>query len=430
MEDGSYLDNGNCMDCKSKFEHCTKCDKNECKTCETNYKLDNGKCVPDCTKFFNENCTSCDELSCKTCKPNYDLVGNDCIANCPTKFGKNCLTCTTSLVGNDCIANCPTKFGKNCLTCTTSACTSCKTGYAINNDTCISCTEKFGTGCSECTTTGCSACKNGYILSNGTCSSCSDKFSSNCTACNSTACTACASGYVLGSSPTSASACISSECAEALARNTFCTGDNYMGICTKDNKAICVTRKNMGDSTTLTIPSRVNVVSVNQNTCLASSTNFCCWKGNTSGTNCNNLYGNYSGCYRTVCDKYAAAYICNSFRGGGKTWRLPTLNEMSNWIDYSNYAVNNPLQLCSTTPSHSLTYCGQEKFCLGSAHYYTGSDGERLNHGCTPPGVWSSEKIEGTVVDYGYYSMLEYPWIQYGGNATNGMSVRCVTDLY
>ena len=203
--DGSYLDNGNCVDCKSKFEHCTKCDKNECKTCETNYKLDNGKCVPDCTKFFNENCTSCDELTCKTCKPNYDLVGNDCIANCPIKFGENCISCTTTactgcksgykLSGNNCVADC-SRFSSSCTSCTISACTACKSGYALKNGVCTSCSSLFA-NCSTCSATKCNSCKSGYKLSGSSCVVNCAKFGYYCSTCTATACTSCSNYYTL-----------------------------------------------------------------------------------------------------------------------------------------------------------------------------------------------------------------------------------------
>ena len=337
--DGSYLDNGNCVDCKSKFEHCTKCDKNECKTCETNYKLDNGKCVPDCTKFFNENCTTCDELSCKTCKPNYDLVGNDCIANCPIKFGENCITCSD---------------------------------------------------------TACTACSGNYILSNGSCTTCSAKFGSSCTACNSTKCTTCANGYHL-----SGSTCVA---------DFSCSGSDFMQI-----GSLCVTRKNMGDGSTLPIPSGVTVANVNQ-TCNSSSSNKCCWKGATSGTDCNNNGGAYSGCNRTVCDWYAADYICKNFTAGGRTWRLPTKSEMSNWDTNSKGLGVNGLQLCDCWSGYSSAYCDLSNSCPGSS-----------NEDCDPFYVWSGT-VNGSSYAYFYY-LTNGSWIQNDLRRTYAFSVRCVTEL-
>ena len=370
--DGSYLDNGNCIDCKSKFEHCTKCDKNECKTCETNYKLDNGKCVPDCTKFFNENCTTCDELSCKTCKPNYDLVGNDCIANC-TKI-----------------------FGLACTNCTASACTTCTSGYAVKNGTCQSCSSLFS-NCSTCTATACSACSGNYILSNGSCTTCSAKFGSSCTACNSTKCTTCANGYHL-----SGSTCVA---------DFSCSGSDFMQI-----GSLCVTRKNMGDSSTLPIPSGVTVANTGQ-TCNSSGSNKCCWRGTTSGTSCNNDGGGaYSGCDRTVCDWYAADYICKNFTAGGRTWRLATTSEMSNWGANSKGLGVNGLQLCEYSSGYSSAYCNYSYFCPGS-----------YNDSCYPNSVWS-----GTVngLSYAYYYYLNRgSWIQNGHSRTGAFSVRCVTKL-
>ena len=143
-KDGKYPNGNTCTNCDTKYPNCATCDETKCKTCKTNYKLDNGKCVPDCTKFFNENCTTCDELTCKTCKPNYDLVGNDCIANCPTKFGSTCTSCTASactgcisgykLSGNTCVPDCNALFGANCTSCTASACATCTGGYELSSN--------------------------------------------------------------------------------------------------------------------------------------------------------------------------------------------------------------------------------------------------------------------------------------------------------
>ena len=369
--DGSYLDNGNCIDCKSKFEHCTKCDKNECKTCETNYKLDNGKCVPDCTKFFNENCTSCDELSCKTCKPNYDLVGNDCIANC-TKI-----------------------FALACTNCTASACTTCTSGYAVKNGTCQSCSSLFS-NCSTCTSSACSACSGNYILSNGSCTTCSAKFGSSCTSCTASACTACANGYHL-----SGTTCVA---------DFSCSGSNFMQI-----GSLCVTRRNMGDSTALPIPSGVTVANVNQH-CNAG-TQKCCWQGNTSGTDCDNTNGGaYSGCDRTVCDWYAADYICKNFTAGGRTWRLATSSEMSNWATNSKGLGVNGLQLCDAYSAYSSAYCNGSYGCSGPNGIW-----------CGPYNVWSGT-VNGSSYAYGYH-LNSGSWPQSNLYRTLPFSVRCVTEL-
>ena len=371
-KDGKYPNGNTCTNCDTKYPNCATCDETKCKTCKTNYKLDNGVCVPDCTKFFNENCTSCDELTCKTCKPNYDLVGNDCIANC-TKI-----------------------FGLACTNCTASACTTCTSGYAVKNGTCQSCSSLFS-NCSTCTPSACSACSGSYILSNGSCTTCSAKFGSSCTACNSTKCTTCANGYHL-----SGSTCVA---------DFSCSGSDFMQI-----GSLCVTRKNMGDSSTLPIPTGVTVANVNQ-TCNSSSSNKCCWKGATSKTACDNNGGEpYSGCDRTVCDWYAADYICKNFTAGGRTWRLATSSEMSNWATNSVGLGINGLQLCDNWSYYSSAYCDYSSSCPGSNSDW-----------CYPYYVWSGT-VNGSSVAYSYY-LGRGSWIQNNGYRTNAFSVRCVTEL-
>ena len=384
--DGSYLDNGNCIDCKSKFEHCTKCDKNECKSCETNYKLDNGKCVPDCTKFFNANCTSCDETKCMTCKPNYDLVGNDCIANCPTKFGDGCSTCSESactscaagykLSGTSCVIDCASKFGSDCRSCNENACTGCYYMYKLENGKCVmDCATHYGVGCTDCTTLGCLACASGYTMNND--------YKSGNPACN----------------------------------HPFCSGSDFIQV-----GNLCVTRKNMGDSSTLKIPSGVKVVTAGT-TCHSSNSNKCCWQGQTSFEgDCDNKDGTtYSTCNRTVCDHYAAEYICKNFKAGGYTWRLPTSDEMSNWDDFVYNTGKYGLQLCSSKEDSSPAYCyGHWHNCMSNNTNGWGF--------CSPENVWSSDYADATNV---YYYWLAYFW---GGPDTqerdfSANSVRCVTEL-
>ena len=370
-ETGKYPNGKTCADCDTKYDNCATCDETKCNTCKTNYKLDNGKCVPDCTKFFNENCTTCDELSCKTCKPNYDLVGNDCIANC-TKI-----------------------FALACTNCTASACTTCTSGYAVKNGTCQSCSSLFS-NCSTCTATACSACSGSYILSNGSCTTCSAKFGSSCTACNSTKCTTCANGYHL-----SGSTCVA---------DFSCSGSDFMKI-----GSLCVTRKNMGDSTALRIPSGVTVANVNQ-TCNSSSSNKCCWQGKTADYCDNENGGAYDGCRRTVCDWYAANYICKNFTAGGRTWRLATSSEMSNWATNSKGLGVNGLQLCDRWSGYSSAYCDNSYSCPGSCYDI-----------CNPRLVWSGT-VNGSSNAYNYY-LDSGSWGQNSSYRTYAFSVRCVTDL-
>ncbi len=266
-----------------------------------------------------------------------------------------------------------------------------------------SCADKIGAGCEMCDGNKCLKCASGYILKNGKCEEdCTSKFGANCTACTTSACTACASGYHI-SNASSNPACVA---------DFTCSGSDFMKI-----GSLCVTRKNMGDSSTLPIPSGVTVASVNQ-TCNSSSSNKCCWKGNTSGTNCDNANGGaYSGCNRTVCDWYAADYICKNFTAGGRTWRLATSFEMSKWGTNSIGKGVNGLQLCDYSSGYSSAYCDTPSSCPGS-----GGDV------CYPYRVWSGT-VPGLSYAY-YYALGSDSWGQLNnGYRPAAFSVRCVTEL-
>ena len=188
-----------------------------------------------------------------------------------------------------------------------------------------------------------------------------------------------------------------------------------MALCTTDNRLLCVTRKNMGDSTALAIPSGVNVVSTGTS-CSPSASNFCCWKGTTSGTDCdNNGGGAYSGCNRTVCDGYAARYICSNFTAGGRTWRLATSSEMSNWATNSKGLGVNGLQLCDRYSGYSSAYCNGSSSSPGSYNDY-----------CFPGSVWSGAVNGSTAYSY---NLNSGSWSQYNRSRRYPFSVRCVTEL-
>ena len=264
-----------------------------------------------------------------------------------------------------------------------------------------SCADKISAGCEMCDGNTCLKCDSGYILKNGKCEiDCASKFGSSCTACTTSACTACASGYHI-SNASSNPACVA---------DFSCSGSDFMQI-----GSLCVTRKNMGDSTALKIPSGVTVANVNQY-CTSSSSNKCCWKGATSGTDCNNNGGAYSGCNRTVCDWYAADYICKNFTAGGRTWRLATKSEMSNWGSNSIGLGVNGLQLCDWNSGYSSAYCDHSGSCPGSNDVW-----------CGPYFVWSGT-VDGSSNAYGYYLSID-SWRQGSNYRTGAFSVRCVTEL-
>ena len=307
----------------------------------------------------------------------------------------------------DLTTDCADKYGDYCTLCTSAGCIdcgiSCPDGEYMDtkNCICLPCKDKYGDDCEKCTEKKCLTCPDGeYLDSDDNCQSCSDKFS-NCATCTESECTSCADGYVL-TNPTSNTPC----------SNFNCSGEDFIQI-----GSLCITKKNMGDGTSLTIPSGVNVVNVNQN-CTSGSSNKCCWKGATSGAGCDNANGGaYSGCNRTVCDWYAADYICKNFTAGGKTWRLPTIEEISSWAaTYSIGLGTNGLQLCDCWSGYSSAYCSNLSGCPGS---YGGW--------CSPYHVWSGT-VNGSSTAY-YYYLRSGSWYQSNVYRTGAYSVRCVAEV-
>ncbi len=298
------------------------------------------------------------------------------------------------------------KFSSNCTLCSETTCVncnlSCPTGEYKDTKTCSckKCSDKYGADCQVCNETQCINCAdNEYADSDGNCKLCSTKFP-DCTSCDETKCTACKDGYILDSSnPTT-------PCT-----NFECNGDDFIQI-----GNLCVTKKNMGDGDKLTIPSGVNVVNAGTS-CTPSSSNFCCWKGNTSNTDCDNANGGgYSGCNRTVCDWWAADYICKNFNAGGYTWRLATTSEMSNWANNSVNKGVNGLQLCDSRSGYSSAQCRDTNSCPGSNGNW-----------CTPYNVWSGT-VDGSSYAYNY-SLISGGWSQGGLYRTLAFSVRCVAQM-
>jgi len=175
---------------------------------------------------------------------------------------------------------------------------------------------------------------------------------------------------------------------------------------------LCVTRKNMGDSYSLAIPTSVTVVSARNEYCYSVS-NKCCWKGETAGTSgkCDSANGGYSGCNRTICNYNAAKEICSKFKYGGKTWRLATRDEMRNWGNSSIGLKENGLMLCDTVQDFSSACCTiGSNDCSGSA-----------DNTCRPAVVWGADKNTSSTVNgiFGFSTAAE----------NYAYSVRCVTEM-
>ena len=406
-----------CKDCKETYgEDCEKCTEKKCLTCPDGQYLDSDNNCQLCSDKFT-NCAICTIDKCAVCENNYILNGNDCIADCNTLFGPNCTNCTINActackngyaLKNGTCQSCSSLFS-NCTACSASTCSACKSGYTLKNGKCEIDCSKFGANCTSCTTSACTACKSGFILKNGACTTCSALFGSNCTACTSDKCMACNSNYTLYNGN-----CLT-DCEIKLTKSTFCTGNDFIGVCTTNNKPLCVTGKNMGNSITLSIPSGVSIINADQN--CDTETQKCCWKGHTASLyNCNNDGGStYSGCERTVCNWDAADYICKNFKAGGKNWRLAKIDEMESWAKYSVGKAKG-LQLCDDSPGYSSAWCDRSNSCLGVSPY----------NNCYASHVWSGSFYYSNVY---YYELNEQNWEKYAAEKTSAFSVRCVTEL-
>ena len=295
---------------------------------------------------------------------------------------------------SDITADCE-KFGPNCNLCTSNFCLSCTGLNCADNEykdnatcTCKKCNKEYGEHCIECNSDKCSTCADGYYLDEkNKCSACNNKYS-NCLSCNKEECTSCINGYVIKNS----------NC-----EPFSCSGDNFIQV-----GNLCITKKNMGDADELAIPNGINIVNTGS-TCNSSNSNFCCWKGNTTNTCDNENGGTYSGCNRTVCDYYAADYICKNYNYGGYTWRLATTSEMSGWINSSIDLKANGLQLCDSTSGKLSALCANINNCSGS------SDGK-----CYPYHIWNATSN---------YYLMNGKWSQGNDSNLSAFSTRCVTEM-
>ena len=443
---GTYAESKSCTckDCSTLYSNCIECDSTKCTKCkDNNYYINNGKCeicpsnkicdginahdetyctnppagyfcegntIKKCIDKYNMYCATCNSSQCLSCNSTYYLSNGSCLpcssgcvqcinANYCTKCGNWVVLNTTT---HKCEKNC-NAYLSNCVDCTSATnCTRCYGGYYLNSGKCLSCTNIAN--CINCSSGSvCVACKTGYYVnSSNTCSKCTV---SNCARCNTDGtCESCNSGYYLSDDKKS---CIAND-------NKFnCSDSNFMRI-----GNLCVTRKNMGDSSTLKIPSTVTTVEANGDYCYSQS-DKCCWKGTTS-TGCNSSNGSYSGCNRTVCNYSAAQEICAKFNYAGKTWRLATGTEAQYWAQNIYGIGNNGLMFCNhgldSLINNSVTACNASALCLGSYANF-----------CHAFATWfggSTSSLYAYIVrmDTGNFT-LSSQTVLYGS------SVRCVTEM-
>ena len=298
------------------------------------------------------------------------------------------------------------KFNEKCKLCNENSCLICE--LKCNSDeykdekncTCKKCIEEYGENCTVCNENRCTSCPEGQYFdsSDETCKNCSNKFT-NCESCSENECSSCSVGLVL-ENPNSLN-----PCTEFL-----CGGDDFIQI-----GSLCITKRNMGDGPSLVIPNEINIVPTGT-TCVPSESNPCCWQGATSGTSCSVANGPYSGCNRTVCDWWAADYICKNFKIGGYTWRLPTKEEMKDWATESLYEGANGLQMCTSYSDEPWAQCSGSSVCPRTSGSL-----------CYTFQIWSST-ISSTSNPYYYY--LSYNWlVDKERTPSTPASIRCVAEV-
>ena len=440
-----------CEPCTNRGEKCLTCNANKCTKCDTGYGITKEGGCEICNKgyYSDKTCKPCPtgqyqnqeaKTSCINCPAGkyQDEEGQSLCKNSPSgsyvnsQGATNYTPCPTGQYQNQeaktsCI-NCPAgkyqdEEGQTlCKTCPAgkwseekaTSCTNCLAGYKCDGSGTITICQRgyyapLGSStCSLCpigTTSSkgsasCSSCPVGTTSSAGaaSCTSCSTLFE-NCTQCSPTECTACADNYELNNGKCELSGCPA----------------NTIEVDTGISK-LCVTQYNMGDKTEFPVNvSGVKVVSTGTN----CSANACCWQGKT-GDPCDSNNGDYSGCNRTVCTYYAAKIICNNLNYGGRSWRLPTRDEIPLFFP-STYSINigtSGLMLCDDEPGYGSAQCSGHNVCSGS---YTGK--------CYAREVWSSTTlIDDSSRAWGWF-LSDGEWAGNKMSKRQAYSVRCVSEL-
>ena len=378
--------------CSTGAEYQNESGKSTCKTCDAGYYV------------------SSDRKSCNTCTIGNKCTGNGVQTACNNASGtagnqyqdqegqSTCKTCTTGIVGGN---------GATCHACTDGTylssgnCVTCPGGYYCNNGTPKQCwansSPNANSGATNC------VCNAGYYLSETkTCSTCSSK-TEHCATCNVTdgTCLSCEDGYTLSDE---------NECKLAC--------KDYATIIETNGTKLCMTTYNIGDASSLTIPSTINNVDVGSGGFCESTEESCCWSG-TTAEECDDGNSDYSGCDRTVCNYNAAEEICTRLTYLGRTWRLPTTTEMNGLR--TSTAVGTELNFCDLYSGYYFAaQCTSSGICEGA-------DG----NSCNPNYIWANSFYSAGVLFANYYEYSSGALQLMQSNISNegiNASVRCVSD--
>ena len=225
---GFFNNNGTCDKCGPNCDDCAN--QKQCTVCADGFLLENGKCVKVCSRGMvanppvckpcevsndpNNLCITCDPLTrkeCKTCDSNYFLKNGVCVPDCGPNYYpvvaapyKECKPCTTNCPvcnNSEKCLDCRPRFNKNGLcveecgkgfvpkddkTCTQCLPQNCKKCDRNNGATCIHCEVGYYVKDRQCV----KDCGKGYSLTNGVCEPCVDPKCINCKA-NKNICDVC-----------------------------------------------------------------------------------------------------------------------------------------------------------------------------------------------------------------------------------------------
>lgn len=359
----------------------------------------------NCSDSYGVGCQSCNKDGCTYCKSGYGYNSST----------KQCIACTGSTYSTGGLSGCSTCGAGTQVNSNKNGCESiCGAGtyFEFSSNSCASC-SKWHSACTSCSSSGCSSCSSGYELSANTCIR---------TACSSGeypvggTCLPCEVGYKCDGNKKEECSGINnsysyslyqdekgkSDCKKCYgnAENNICCKYGYipgikgcfnpcanfpntMFVKTAENKGICITKFNAGDTNGPPIPSGVSKVNIGSN-CEGSK---CCWlakngvpsKEYTTDLSTVRIWEgysnfNYSIPSRTLCDYPAAKAICENYSvsGAGKgSWRLLSADDIR--VFYPNSTSSSyyfaaktssnlgadGLQLCSNynQPQKGTPYC-------------------------------------------------------------------------
>ena len=340
------------------------------------------------------------KTSCKNCWAGAwsDANASTCYA-CPAGYG-----CNGAGTATKCSAGYYAPAGS-------SGCSACWAGSysAAGASTCSAC---WAGSYSNAGASTCSACWAGSYSNAGasTCTACSSTWA-NCAACTASGCTTCDSGYVSNGSGGCKKAGPSQESCDKIGADLF-----YIPASLNNGVHVCATSKNVYNMNYgLNGVANMWLITAGK----PSAYQMSCWQAVSE--NCTNKTS-YGGCGRYVCNYNAAKALCAAMFYGGKSWRLPTQQEMSRW----DLSVRQGLKLCTRNNDGQSDWCDSTYNCARDS----------ITYECYPHSIPSQTHYAT------YYSMnnfnttedLNYNQCSWDGNwcfqrRTWPFSVRCVTPI-